>query len=683
MATDQQDDNSLEALAAEASALDTAIEQARGQLDAMLQAASIADAEAEAASENCSIHEVMGVGRYAIPAISGWEPLLDIIKDKSVDIDYSPPNYPVFDAILDEHFASPHLSDPLDDQYERGTYVHLRENIAAVRNFLMQTYYANTPQGMTPEKAKAALEQIAAYVGDGLYNNLRFGALGVHVIPNHDPTKPFIDMHAAAEPGGKGAQYLYDCILQMHRQSSWMRPFAAVVALFGGKAVTDWMLEDAHFDFIGADIAAIADAPDQAMLTEATQRLLDLQDQRDLLQDQLELAAFAVDLDALGNQLLHTTNQLLNPNQLSEPVRRDAIEIARDILRKLKITLGDVQVFDGLKLNPGDDMAALGGVKGAAMVFERVLAWGRGIDPAIAQHPSVAAATQAVGQLGYLAKLEARRIATAIGNTVLADKLSAQLAGLPQTYRIPQGTRFGDLTGRVENGINTVLNRIQEIQGPGAAVGHSRSNELGSYMSGTPIAGMAMQARGDGALGQSQMQRNIQAQQLQDAAERAQANRLQSQIAQRSQQQQQQGTPVRTGRQQLIQARNALRASSSSSVNPANLSAAQRQQQLRMAAFRAQHDHHDDHHHDAHAVANKIDPNILKGIRAATNTAGLSNAPVTTGRAAYNAMLNANTQGLRPSATPNVKHSKPAAKTIDEAHDTQPPPPHKGGHGRG
>lgn len=224
---------------------DGLIAHARAELAAMT-AAALADAraavaEAETADtstsapeDDFSLHEIHGVGRYAIPRYFGWNPLIDIIRNPAANIDFSLKDYPAFDAVVAEHTKSPHLIDPLDvnffgEDYE--SYRKLRENIAAVRNFLMQTYYVDTPTGMTPSKAEKSLREIAAFVGEGLHNNWLF--LGM--IPNHNPTKPFISISDACEGDGRGAQYIYEKILEMQRHSSWLRPFEAVLALFGFK----------------------------------------------------------------------------------------------------------------------------------------------------------------------------------------------------------------------------------------------------------------------------------------------------------------------------------------------------------------------------------------------------------------------------------------------------------------
>jgi hypothetical protein len=694
--TSQSNDSStLTGMMQHAGALDDAILRARAELDAIHAAASEADALASA-EDDVSIHEVPGVGRYAVSRKHGWRMLLELVRDAAVDIDFNSDKYPAFDAIVVKATGnSPFLDDPLFDDgrmfqggFEDPKFVRLRENLAAVRNVLMETYYVNSPEGMTPDKAKQAMAQIAAFVGEGLGNNYLYYGL----IPNHKWNKPFIDITKASAPNGEGAQYIYDKILEMQRQSTWMRPFAAVAALFGGAAPVDWMLPNVPVVLgkRGHHANNIA-AREEADATATSAALAQLEAERASLQQQMDATAMAIDLEAMGNQLLHTAEQLQGIGQLADPVRRDAVEIAKDILRKLKVSFGNIDLNLGLQLKPSDDMAALGAVQGVAMVYEKLLAWGRGIDASIVQHPSVMAATMAVGQMGYLAKLEALRIAKSVGNGVLADRIASRISAMPDAYKAVGGLKFGELLDRVEGGIDTVLNRIQEINGPGASVGHTPYKELGNYMSATPIAGLGAQV-GAETLGGAQ-KKNAAIIQTQELAEKAQVQRIQTQAASRARQQGGQvpaATAARgasSARQALQQVRQAIRQATTRRV-------AVNQQTLVNQRNLTIHGHDEDgHHHDAAptppAPPAKIDPKLvnpemMKKFRAATNTLGLTDAPVLTGKAAYKAMKKAATGdlGSKDKAGTPVAASSEEEKKRADAEKAYPQPPHKGGHGR-
>lgn len=670
-----------------------------------------------------SMHEAQGIGRYVIPRRTGWKPLLKVIHDPVPNIDFSANIYPAFDGIIGQHFESPYLLDPLDEKYE--SYESLRDNLAAVRNFLLEHYYASTKSGMSQVQAKQAMAEIASFIGDGLYNNFIYAKL----IPNHDPTKPFIDLNRAREKGGHGAQYIYECVLAHQRQSDWMRPFDAVVAMFGGKPAPKWNLpggDKTHFtDFFDHDIASdVAPAPvtngvDPKAMDAAAANLAALEAQIALAKNARILTTTAQDLDNIGNSLIYTSTHLDGVAHLDAPVRRDAVEIAKDILRKLKFSIGDLMAVDGLNMKPSDDMAALGGVKGVASVYGRLLAWARNNgDTAIMQHPAVLAATQAIGQLGFLAKSEALRMAELAGNSDLAGTIREQIALLPQSFRPAPGTRFGDLLDRLYSGLDVILNRTQEVGVSGGQVGHTIDGHAGTSLFMDPTAGMASQSGAE-----SQVERNAKMLAAEQLALEAQAMQINSQVTSQARQQQaakdgQNSTttkpapavPARGAAGPGRAALNAARANQQrqaannsttrpSSTNPNALLAQQQRANTvaNMMRNRALHEHEEHEHHEqmlrqqqqqqlaaqkaaqqakAKAAASKIDPKLLKGF----DMTGVTGKLVTGGKPIDPKSIQAS---MTPSPKPtNVVTSPSAAPdTTKSPYDPPPPPRNTGGRG--
>lgn len=696
------------------------------ELNRLRDKASVDDT-AEQSTAKYSLHEVQGIGKYVIPRRTGWKPLLEVIHDPVPNIDFSANIYPAFDGILGQRFNSPYLLDPLDDNFM--SYESLRDNLAAVRNFLMQTYYADTPNGMTPEKAKQSLAEIAAFVGDGLYNNwLYYG-----VVPNHNPTKPHIDLGHARRTGGEGAQYIYEKILEHQRHSSWLRPFEKVAELFGGKPKHDWMLPPAratHFNERYGKLLTEGGLPpgaDMASIEVAAAEVAAIEARLSALYDSRAVSDVAGDLDALANHLIFTADTMDAGGvaQLSEPTRVRAVEIARDILRKLKFSLGDVSLLDGLRLKPTDDLTTFNAVHGVATVYERLLAWARGNhDAGIMQHPAILAANRAIGQVGYLAKREAHRMATLAGNSLLAERLSTQLATLSARYGMPEGARFGDLLDTIDSGINTIITRIQQVGVSGGEIGFSREQSRGSTLSTPPSAGNAQQL----AAAEATRKANQAAEQL------AQAQRAHHQIVEQSQQKRQPqsaqssshgATPpsprpasrssTTVGRQLLTreraqQQRQANAASTSAPPPTVPLNPAQQQQAQRNASIHAaQHAHEQEEQHQRDllrqqqlreqqqraaamaklkAVASKIDTSSLKGF----DMKGVTGAPITPGRAIDpKNVMKPIMKAEAPAASskpPQPHGSAPAPTSATPSHDDerlkppQPIPP-RGSSGRG
>lgn len=672
---------------------DTDVAQAGAEFAALSADASHADTLTSAAEGGLELHAVANVGRYAVPPQGGWNQINEVIASNGLG--FAPDAYPSFDQIVAKRFGHSVLTDVREADYNAPVYVHLRENLAAVRNFILQRYYSETPEGMTAERAEQAIAEIARYVGEGLHNNPRLKGL----LSYHDLSKAFIDLPRAAKPDGEGARYLYERILESDRHGSWIRPFAAIAALFGGNRGGDWQLVPLAYApfYQSTALPALDQLSTIEEIDAAIQQLDALESKQRFEQEQLEAAMTVNDLEALGNHLLYTAESLRDVQQMSEPVKQDAIEIAREILRKLRLSMGESKLLDGLGLKPRDGLDELGGIKAVALVYERLLGWARGVDASILQHPSIVAATQAVGQIGYVAKAEAIRVAKLAGNLAHAKHLEQQLNFVPGAYADPEKEKemkLSALLDRVERGIDTVLNRVVTISGPTAAVGHARDKELGSYMAGTPVAGMAMQARAEGSANRDATGKQQSAiQEGMAAAQRAQVQRVTQQVAN---QQSRRGNTMGT--------QNATAASTRGSLQSQLASMRQRlaqmrrnvvaQQQnmmnVRTNAARMQSLHaHDDHAHDHHqppdpiaATMAKMDPRLIQNIKQMnTMTAGLTTNPVLTGRAAFDKMKQATTYGLKnpePGSKPMTEEERQKQQQL-----LDPPPPPKKDKSRG
>lgn len=696
---------STDPAAADIAALDEAIAQARAEWQALSEAAAQASTATPAAANGMapySVHVVEGVGRYIVPRHTGWRALDRLIHDPVANIDFSEPDFPLFDDVIATHFNSPPFLDPADDEFDR--YQSLRDNIAAVRNFLLQHYYSDSKSGLTDAQAKAALKEIAAFVGDGLSNNYRVTVLGIPILGYHDPHVPFLSLSAARATGGAGAQYIYDKILEHQHRWDWAHPLDAIKRLFGlGDA---WKLPPASAtgftDLFSKDLAAtqVAANPSMAQVNSAIMaavaKVNALQEKRAKLNGVRELNEISGDIDAVADRLLHTAYHMDEISALAKPVRMDAIAEARKILQGLKGWLGDKNILDGLKLKPTDDLKLVAALQGVAEVYTRLLSWGRGVDATILNHPSILAATQAIGQLGYLAKLEALNMAQAAGNIPRVQQLSAQLKAIDARFAAATDATFGGLLGKVENGINVILERVNAKNVPGASASHSLGNDLGSYMSGTPTAGLSLQVSADatGANRDAVGKRNAEAL----LAEEAHLNQLAANLHQKEQRNRSQNAaapasaptraPAGAGRVALQQAQRQQRQQASSAATAANtgtLSAAQRQQLARNSLLHAAHEAEEHAHHDAQmrqqlqqqAMRDALKKaNMSKSkLQQTVSTAGLKTAPVQTGRAPVQPAQSKQTEQRDIHGTSMADKKDPSL--------IQPPPPPNKGNGRG
>ena len=694
---------------------------AQRQVDETIAAARIeearkhATAEAKAQSDDgkaYSMHEVPGLGRYIIPRISGWKTLLGIVHDPVPNIDFSANIYPAFDGVIGQRFQSPYLLDPLDNKYE--SYESLRDNLAAVRNFLMERYFA-VDSTMDPTIAKQNMNEIANFVGDGLYNNFLFGG----IIPNHNPDLPHIDLKRARAKDGEGAQYIYDCILAHNRHTSGFRPLDAIKELFGGQKAPNWQLPDSHkthfTEMFHKDLEKNLPHPQvdatvdpAAAIAAAYANGKAIEARLDAVRDAKLLSNQASDLDNVGDYLIYSASHMNGVAQMDAAKRRTAVDIAKDILKGLKI-FGDKDATKALGFLPSEDAAVFGSLKSVAKVYDRLTAWARANgDTNILQNPAVLMATQALAQIGYMAKQEALRLAQTAGNHLQASLIGEQIHLLPESYKPRPGTKFGDLLDTIQSGMETILNRTQEVSVDGGEIGHALDGNLGGVNT-VPTAGMSGQGGVHNAAG-----RNTQAMIATELAAQAQAQQINAHMNDKARRQGQptQAAPPRSssGRQALGTARAASKQAAVVSSGRVNITAPLTASQMQaarantsagLAARRMSMGHHEDEHEheieqlriaQQRAAAAKIQASALKlpAIKG-FDMKGVTGAPIAAGRVPKPQDILANRaaaakvqSGIAPQTvtTKSVDHSRDHPTRDDHHEVPQPVPPTRGG-GRG
>ncbi len=457
--------------------IDTQIPSGSGfDLDDEINALDVAEnaivdqiAALEKIADNAVVYPVErvrgSVGRWLIPKKATLAAHYALIKDKQRDIDFSPANYPGFDAIFTERYEGAGFFDPLHDNFPR--YAPLRDNLATVRNYLLVQYFPDdSPDDHTRIQH---LREISEFLAEGLSNDRVF--LGL--VPNHNPFKPFIDVKRASAPDGEGARYLYEKILEMQRHSNWTRPFSPLTGLFGGGAYGKWNLPDLHHSIFSHDAEhdakEVTDAKDvAAKVAELSTTYDKLEEKREALAKRQRLRDNARDVDSLANQLLFSFYQMRDAvEDLAAPIRRDAIDIAHEILRKLSVSLGSSPITNGLSFKPTDDNAALGSSSSVARMITRMTGMMRAMGEDVMLNPAVARAHQAIGQLAYLAKQEALGIATAAGDAKLSSSLREQLSDMRSLGVGREGKTFGSLMDQLKEGLETLE---QKLRGAGIAI---------------------------------------------------------------------------------------------------------------------------------------------------------------------------------------------------------------------
>lgn len=309
-------------------------------------------------------------------------------------------------------------------------------------------------------------------------------------------------------------------------------------------------------------------------------------------------SATASELDSLGDYLLSRSEAMQAVSTMSEPAKNDAIALAREILRKLKVSFGTCTILDGLGLRNAEDGVLFGSIKDVVQIYEQMVAWACGIDASIMSDPSVQAAISAIGKIGYFAKLESERLAKKANLSVLVNRLNEQRAALDAKFSGSQ-ENLGQLLDLIERGMNRVINRVTSVSVSGASVSHAQES-LGHFMSAAPTAGLARSLNAElnsnrDALGK----RNTEMLMAEEAAHQAEAARVMAQNTARAKRNEKQpaatapARPAANARQAMQQARAQQRRQQTTVATTNNVRTNNATRMNNLHHMEEEHEHHE------------------------------------------------------------------------------------------
>ncbi|MCI5049438.1 MAG: hypothetical protein MRY32_03820 [Rickettsiales bacterium] len=404
-----------------------------------------------------SVRHVSGVGKFIIPKENTWAAHRMLVLDPKLKLGYSANNHPYFDHIVSEKAKYKPLTNQGDARYP--AYDSMRENLAIVRNFIMSDYFPDGSVDANDEAKLRHMAQIAHFVGDAIANDGMF--------PN--PFKPRISKRKANMPG-TGAQYIYKQLLKRQNYNSWLSPITFPLAILTGRTHNIWDLppldESPFSDY------ALQQPPPKMQRTyneDEIPEVCDTMAKNDRMPQDMS-AQYAEGINHLSEDLTHAGHMHGNVDHLQEPTKRESVEIAKEILRKLKVKLGNALIANGLTPFPADNMSILDAVKGVVQVYEYHLHKLTAFDPNIMENPAIIQTNNAIGKLGYIGKVEALRMAQRGKDPQAAQAIHDQLMQMPDEWHNPKEERIGELLEQLENGLNLVLTRLQHLGEPDASV---------------------------------------------------------------------------------------------------------------------------------------------------------------------------------------------------------------------
>jgi hypothetical protein len=163
----------------------------------------------------------------------------------------------------------------------------------------------------------------------------------------------------------------------------------------------------------------------------------------------------------MSKRIKATALELQSIDTLKTPAREEAVELAREILRKLKLSLGDKQVMDGLGHARPEEKARLS-EKLAEMVdmYKNLLFEAAQTTPGILDDPRVKQANDTVGGFSHAVTLmAAREMPTSAA--AAAQQISAEAASMPNQWKHLSGQTVSRLMNNMEHGLEKAVSEIE------------------------------------------------------------------------------------------------------------------------------------------------------------------------------------------------------------------------------
>jgi hypothetical protein len=382
------------------------------------------------------LREIPDVGRYMLVREQSYAAHHELVADKSLQLGYSPSQQPAFDPQFTNFAlaAQPHLT--------------------VLRNFIMGEYFK---QNATQAKVDA-LKAIAEFASK----------LPVEASP-------------------KGIQQLYLRLLKRQHTPLILMPSV----WFAKIRPSQWQLPPLEVSpFSDEALIRPAPKPDTNLHAVESVSFVDMVDRDHLSleetqqQEQSHEQGQAEELNAIANDMASAGALTMSVEELHEPTKRESIELAKEILNKLRVKMGEAFISHGLSPFAIEKLLILSGLREVVKAFEFHLHKIAGLDANIYENPAVVRANQAVGKLSYIAKKETLLAAKQQNDTQMAALIEADLAQFPSGWLPAENEQFGMLFDDLQSGLEAVLDRLTQIGDKDASaefwLGFSSEKAIGS-----------------------------------------------------------------------------------------------------------------------------------------------------------------------------------------------------------
>jgi hypothetical protein len=389
-----------------------------------------------------------GVGKFVRPRENTW-----IRHELAViggGLDFNTKRYE-FDKIV-AHFAGiPEAFDPKSRRYEK--YADLRMNIAVLRNYLLNHFFpdGDVENDARDRQAAHSLNQVAMQVGEMLHRGRSWlPHLGTSVSPSRANMK------------GDGAAEIYEKLYRGERLRHLASPVMVPINFLRNRSNMFWRLPPlTETPFDPRNLAAPLDtyATGDDVMTGGGGR----PDGMASMPDPARTEVISHSFDDLGAGLAGAAIPLASVDNLSEPVKARAVEIAREILEKLRLKFADTPL-DALldRVDTAEVYKLLQETQKLSDLFYTQAGRAALRDPNLFLDTDIQVAFDSLGKLSAQAKLQALKYAEESGSSENALRIANELQAMPASWRDTGLLTVGQMLGSVQVGLEKILLRLQE-----------------------------------------------------------------------------------------------------------------------------------------------------------------------------------------------------------------------------
>lgn len=284
-----------------------------------------------------------GVGKFILPEADTYMAHHDLVDHGPTDLHFDPQKYPLFDKIIADHARIPALANPDHPQY--ADYEGLRNNLAVLRNFIFSDSFRDGSFDPGDEMHVPRIIGIAHAIGQSLHNDSWLGRVFTPALNTH-----------LLKVEGEGAAEIYEHLLKTQRQPGFLSGLRNFFLKMFGQPLREWDLPplgETPFSEEGLNAPSPhyqskARSPEAAMAAAVAASMPAPPLSTPSPPAEQDARTTAETLEQIAQALEAKTRRFKSVAEMDEPAREESVELAREILRKLRNMRFDDQEMEAL-----------------------------------------------------------------------------------------------------------------------------------------------------------------------------------------------------------------------------------------------------------------------------------------------------------------------------------------------